>query len=321
MRFAKWAMLTCLSLGVATQAAAANEYPARPVHLVVPFPAGSTTDAMARFLGERVAKALGQSVIVENKAGAQGSIAAAEVSRATGDGYTLLVGTNSTQSANVHLFKKLPYDPAQDFVAITQFTMNPLILVVRPDLPVQDVEQFLAYVKANPGKLNYGTGNTGSLAAVQMLKSMAGIQAMDVPYAGTPQAITDLLAGRLDFMITDISVTRSYIEAGKLRALAVTPRERVASLPNIPTLAEAGVADYEFVAWGGLFAPAGTPAPVVDRLNQVFVQALQSDEATAFFAKQGQQAAPRTPQDFTDYVVAQTDLWGELLAAAGQKKQ
>ncbi|CAM3928744.1 Bug family tripartite tricarboxylate transporter substrate binding protein [Bordetella muralis] len=321
MRFTKWAMLACLSLGVAAQAAAANEYPSRSVHLVVPFPAGSTTDAMARFLGERVAKALGQSVIVENKAGAQGSIAASEVSRAAADGYTLLVGTNSTQSANVHLFKKLPYDPARDFAAITQFTMNPLILVVRPDLPAQDVEQFLAYAKANPGKLNYGTGNTGSLAAAQMLKSMAGIQAMEVPYAGTPQAITDLLAGRLDFMITDISVTRPYIEAGKLRALAVTPRERVVSLPDIPTFAEAGLPDYEFVAWGGLFAPSGTPAPVVDRLNQVFVQALQSDEAAAFFAKQGQQAAPRTPQDFADYVVAQTDLWGELLAAAGQKKQ
>ncbi|MCJ9711506.1 tripartite tricarboxylate transporter substrate binding protein, partial [Bordetella hinzii] len=192
---------------------------------------------------------------------------------------------------------------------------------VRPDLPVQDVAQFIAYAKAHPGRLNYGTGNTGSLAAAQMLKSMAGIQAMDVPYAGTPQAITDLLAGRLDFMITDISVTRPYIEAGKLRALAVTPRQRVASLPDTPTLAQSGLPDYEFVAWGGLFAPAATPAPIIDRLNQAFVQALQSAEASAFFAKQGQEAAPRTPRAFDDYVAAQTVLWGELLAAAGQKKQ
>lgn len=321
MRIAQWLVLGCLSFGIAASASAADDYPARPVHLVVPFPAGSTTDAMARFLGERVAKTLGQSVVVENKAGAQGSIAASEVSRAKADGYTLLVGTNSTQSANVHLFKKLPYDPARDFAAITQFTMNPLVLVVRPDLPVKSVEEFLAYAKANPGKLNYGTGNTGSLAAAQMLKSMAGIQAMDVPYAGTPQAITDVLAGRLDFMITDISVTRPYVEAGKLRALAVTPKERVASFPDVPTFAEAGLPDYEFVAWGGLFAPAGTPAPVIERLNQAFVQALKSDEAAAFFARQGQQAAPRTPQAFTDYVVAQTDLWGELLTAAGQTKK
>lgn len=321
MRVAQWLVLGCLSLGIAVSANAADDYPARPVHLVVPFPAGSTTDAMARFLGERVAKTLGQSVVVENKAGAQGSIAASEVSRAKADGYTLLVDTNSTQSANVHLFKQLPYDPARDFAAITQFTMNPLVLVVRPDLPAKNVEEFLAYAKANPGKLNYGTGNTGSLAAAQMLKSMAGIQAMDVPYAGTPQAITDVLAGRLDFMITDISVTRPYVEAGKLRALAVTPKARVASFPDVPTFAEAGLPDYEFVAWGGLFAPAGTPAPVIERLNQAFVQALNSDEAAAFFAKQGQQAAPRTPQEFTDYVVAQTDLWGELLTAAGQTKK
>ncbi|QDJ40930.1 hypothetical protein CBR71_06500 [Bordetella hinzii] len=320
MKIASLLLAAGLALGVSAPAAAAA-YPERPIRLVVPFPAGSTTDAMARFLGERVARTLGQSVIVENKAGAQGSIAASEVSRAAPDGYTLLVGTNSTQSANVHLFHKLSYDPSRDFAGITQFTMNPLVLVVRPDLPVQDVAQFIAYAKAHPGRLNYGTGNTGSLAAAQMLKSMAGIQAMDVPYAGTPQAITDLLAGRLDFMITDISVTRPYIEAGKLRALAVTPRQGVASLPDTPTLAQSGLPDYEFVAWGGLFAPAATPAPIIDRLNQAFVQALQSAEASAFFAKQGQEAAPRTPRAFDDYVAAQTVLWGELLAAAGQKKQ
>lgn len=321
MKMASLLLAASLAFAGTAPAFAASDYPARPIRLVVPFPAGSTTDAMARFLGERVAKTLGQSVIVENKAGAQGSIAASEVSRAAPDGYTLLVGTNSTQSANVHLFNKLSYDPGRDFAAITQFTMNPLVLVVRPDLPAQDVKQFIAYAKANPGELNYGTGNSGSLAAAQMLKSMAGIQAMDVPYAGTPQAITDLLAGRLDFMITDISVTRPYIEAGKLRALAVTPRERVASLPDIPTLAQSGLPDYEFVAWGGLFAPAATPAPVIDRLNQAFVAALKSDEASVFFAKQGQEAAPRTPRAFNDYVAAQTVLWGELLAAAGQKKQ
>ncbi|MCJ9712233.1 tripartite tricarboxylate transporter substrate binding protein, partial [Bordetella hinzii] len=164
MKIASLLLAAGLALGVSAPAAAAA-YPERPIRLVVPFPAGSTTDAMARFLGERVARTLGQSVIVENKAGAQGSIAASEVSRAAPDGYTLLVGTNSTQSANVHLFHKLSYDPGRDFAGITQFTMNPLVLVVRPDLPVQDVAQFIAYAKAHPGRLNYGTGNTGSLAA------------------------------------------------------------------------------------------------------------------------------------------------------------
>ncbi len=297
------------------------DYPSRPIRLIVPFPAGSTTDAMARFLGERVARTLGQSVIVENKAGAQGSIAAAEVSRAAPDGYSLLVGTNSTQAANIHLFKSLPYDPRKDFSAITQFSINPLVLVARPDLPVKNLREFIAYAKARPGELNYGTGNSGSLAAVQMLKTMTGIDALDIPYAGTPQAITDLLAGRLDFMITDISVTRAYIETGKLRALGVTTVDPVASLPGVPPLTQAGLPGYEFVAWGGLFAPASTPAPIVALLNKVFTQELRSSEAQEFFAKQGQQSAPRSSQDFSNYVADQTVVWGELLTQAGKEKQ
>jgi len=313
------AALLCLSF--ALPAARAETYPARPIRLVVPFPAGSTTDTMARFLGERVGHALGQACIVENKAGAQGSIAAAEVSRAVPDGYTLLVGTNSTQSANVHLFKSLPYDPARDFVAITQFSMNPLVLVVRAGLPVQDLDGFLKYARQHPGKLNYGTGNSGSLVAAQMLKDLAGIDAMDVPYPGTPQAMNDLLAGRLDFMITDISVTKPYIEAGKVRALGVTPRTPTRALPGTPTLAQAGLPGYEFVAWGGLFAPAGTPQPIVERINQAFVDALRSPEAAAFFAKQGLEPTPRTPAEFSGYVAQQTVLWGKLLSAAGQVQQ
>jgi tripartite-type tricarboxylate transporter receptor subunit TctC len=315
-RFTLGAALLCLSFGLSS--AQADTYPSRSVRLVVPFPAGSTTDTMARFLGERVGQALGQTFIVENKAGAQGSIAASEVSRAAPDGYTLLVGTNSTQAANVHLFKTLPYDPAKDFTAITQFTMNPLVMVVRDDLPAKDLKGFLDYAKQHQGKLNYGTGNSGSLVAAQMLKDLAGLQAMDVPYPGTPQAMNDLLAGRLDFMITDISVTKPHIQAGKVRALGVTPSVRTSALPDTPTLAEAGLPGYEFVAWGGLFAPAGTPQPIIEKLNNAFVDALRSPEAAAFFAKQGLEPTPRTPQDFSHYVAEQTVLWGKLLNAAGQ---
>lgn len=314
--FKRSAVLLCLSF--MSVSAYAQTYPTRSVKMVVPFPAGSTTDAMARFLSERVGRELGQSFIVENKAGAQGSIAAAEVSRATPDGYTLLVGTNSTQSANVHLFKDLSYDPAKDFSAITQFTMNPLVMVVRDSLPVQDLAGFLKYAKQQPGKLNYGTGNSGSLVAAQMLKDIAGIDAMDVPYPGTPQAMNDLLAGRLDFMITDVSVTKPHIQAGNVRALGVTPTTRISALPATPTLAEAGLPGYEFVAWGGLFAPAGTPQPIVERLNKAFVDALNSPEGKAFFANQGLEPTPRTPADFSAYVAQQTVLWGKLLSAAGQ---
>ncbi|MFW7341295.1 tripartite tricarboxylate transporter substrate binding protein [Pollutimonas sp. H1-120] len=321
MNILKIGLSVALSLSAIAPAWSADNYPSRSVRLIVPFPAGSTTDTMARFLSEQVGSELGQPLVVENKAGAQGSIAAAEVSRARPDGYTLLVGTNSTQSANVHLFKKLPYDPVKDFTAITQFTMNPLVLVVRPDLPVKDLGEFLEYAKAHPGTLNYGVGNTGSLAAVQMMKGMTGIEAMDIQYSGTPQAITDLIAGRLDFMITDISVTRPYIETGKLRALAVTPLKPTEALPDVPTFDTSGLKGYEFVAWGGLFAPAGTDPAIVAKINKAFTKALNSPEAAAFLGKQGLEPAPRTPEDFTGYVAAQTIMWGKLLADAGQPKK
>ena len=321
MKIFKLAVALTVALLGTTAAWSADNYPDRSIRLVVPFPAGSTTDTMARFLSDQVRAELGQTLVVENKAGAQGSIAAAEVSRAAPDGYTLLVGTNSTQSANVHLFKKLSYDPAKDFTAITQFSMNPLVLVVRPDLPVTNLQEFLDHAKSRPGQLNYGVGNTGSLAAVQMLKSITGIEAMDIQYAGTPQAITDLIAGRLDFMITDISVTKPYIDTGKLRALGVTPIKTTSALPGIPTLAEAGLKGYEFVAWGGLFAPAGTDPAIIDRINKAFVKALNSPQAAEFFSKQGLEPTPRTPADFTDYVTAQTEMWGKLLADAGQPKK
>ncbi|TKR55092.1 tripartite tricarboxylate transporter substrate binding protein [Allopusillimonas ginsengisoli] len=310
-----------LALFGVTPVWSSTTYPERPITMVVPFPAGSTTDAMTRFLSKEVEAELGQTLVVENKAGAQGSIAAAYVSRAKADGYTLLVGTNSTQSANVHLFKDLSYDPAKDFAAITQFTMNPLVLVVREDLPVKTLPEFLEYAKSRPGKLNYGVGNSGSLASVQMLKDMTGIDAMDIQYAGTPQAITDLIAGRLDFMITDISVTRPYVEAGKLRALGVTPIKTTRALPNVPTMHAAGLSGYDFVAWGGLFAPEGTDPAIVDRLNKAFVNALKSPRAAEFFDRQGQEAFPRSPNDFTSYVSAQTDMWGALLAKTGRAKQ
>ncbi|ARP91818.1 hypothetical protein CAL14_17260 [Bordetella genomosp. 9] len=321
MNLPKLAAALALVLAGVSSAQAGDDFPSRPIRMVVPFPAGSATDVMARYMGERVGRLLGQTFIVENKGGAQGSIAAADVSRAKPDGYTLLVGTNTTQSANVHLFKTLPYDPSRDFAAITQFSTNPLVLVVRHDLPVTDVRSFLDYAKARPGQLNYGVGNSGSLVAAQMLKEQAGIDAVDVPYAGTPQAMNDMLAGRLDFMITDISVTRSHIEAGKLRALGVTPRQPSAVLPGVPPLAQAGLPGYEFVAWGGLFAPAGTDPAIIDKLNRAFVQVLSNQETAAYFGQYGLQPTPRTPADFSRYVADQTVLWGKLLAAAGQQKQ
>lgn len=301
--------------------AAGAAFPTRPVRMVVPFPPGSTTDAMARFLGERVSRTIGQPVVIDNKAGAQGSIAAAEVARATPDGYTLLVGTNSTQAANVHLIKSLPYDPRKDFAAITQFAVNPLVMVTRADLPATTLAEFLTYARARPGQLNYGVANTGSLVTAQKLTTMAGLQAEGISYPGSPQAIADLLAARLDFMITDVSVTRAHIESGKLTALGVTTQQRLASLPNVPTLSEAGLPGYEFTAWGGLFAPAATPPAVIGTLNKAFVEALSSSDAQRFFERQGQVAAPMTAAQFSGYVDEEIATWGRLIAASGRKAE
>lgn len=297
------------------------DYPSRTLRLVVPFPAGSTTDAMARFLGDKVSKELKQTVIVDNRPGAQGSIAATEVARAAPDGYTLLVGTNSTQAANAHLFEKLAYDPRKDFAAITRFAINPLVMVVRPGFPASNLQEFIAQARAKQNGLNYGVGNTGSLVTASKLMAGADFSAVAVNYPGSPQAISDLLAGRLDFMITDVSVTRAYIESGKLSALAVTTAQRVPALPNVPTMVEAGVPGYEFSAWGGLFAPANTPRPIVEQLGKVFAAAIDSPEGRVFFDRQGQIGAPMTPDAFSQYTLSEIDTWGSLLRQAGLAKR
>lgn len=313
------ALAACVMLPLvqSTAAWASPAYPERPVRLVVPFPPGSTTDAMARFLADQAAPLLGQSLVVANKAGAQGAIAASEVARASADGYTLLVGTNSTQAANLYLSDSLPYDPRKDFSAITQFAINPLVLVVRADLPVKDLPEFLDYARQRPDELNYGVGNTGSLVSAQLLNRMAGIKAVGVNYPGSPQAITDLLDGRLHYMVTDVSVVRPHVEAGKLKALGVTTVQRVPAMPDVPTIAEAGVKGYEFSsAWGGLFAPAGTSPDILEKLNKAFVTALNSAEAKAFFDKQGQIAAPRTVAEFDRYVGQEHATWKTLIEQA-----
>lgn len=322
--FAKWSvgLATCLvAINLTgTAPASAQDYPSRVINLVVPFPAGSATDSEARFLGERVSKILGQQVIIENKAGADGTVAAAGVARAEPDGYTLLLATNSTHAANVHLHKKLPYDPVGDFAPIARLTRNPLVLVVNSDFPAQNLQEFIQHAKQNPGKLTYGSGNTGSLAAAQLIKTMTGIDALNVPYKGTPAAITDILAGRIDFMVTDVAVTREFVETKKLRALGVTTAARIPTMPTVPTVAEAGIPGYQFAAWSGLFAPAGTPPAIVEKLNRAFLEALKGPEADAFFNLVALEPDPSTPEELSKHVQSQIELWGRIIAETGLKK-
>ncbi|MDB5847975.1 MAG: hypothetical protein JWP29_1727 [Rhodoferax sp.] len=293
------------------------DFPNHPIRLVISFPAGSGSDIIARYLGQKVSATLGQPIIVESKAGAQGAIAAREVAKSKNDGYTLLLGTNSTHAANIYMMKDLSYDPVKDFTPITQLTANPLVLVVRSEMPVNNLQEFLKYGKERQGKLNYGTGNSGGLVAAQLLKSLSGLDAVGVNYAGTAQAVTDLIGGRLDFMVTDPMVTKSFVDTGKLRALAVTTRQRLSSSPDVVPMADGGLPGYEYASWVGLFGPAGMQAEVVQKINQAFLKALTDPETEKFFAGMGMIAAGSAPDVFQAYVLDQIKLWGRLTKEAG----
>jgi tripartite-type tricarboxylate transporter receptor subunit TctC len=298
-----------------TQHARADVFPRRLIRLLVPFLGGSATDVEARFFAEKVSATLNQKVIVENKPGVSRNLGASEAAHAASDGFTLYLATNSTHSANVHLYSKLLFDPVADFAPVARLTRNALMMVVAKDFPAQDVAAFLTYAKANPGKLSYGTGST---AAAQLVKSTAGIDAVKVSYQGSPAAITDLLGGRIEFVITDVAVTREFIEQGSLREQGVTTP--VPSLPNVPTVSEAGLSGYDFAAGSGLLAPKGTPDAVAQVLNKTFTQAMITPEAEKFFAGTLLEPGTSRSDGLAAHVKTQTDLWGRIIKESGLVK-
>jgi tripartite-type tricarboxylate transporter receptor subunit TctC len=307
-------------LGLGGPAWAQETFPSRPIRIITPFAPGSS-DVIARRLGEHVSKTLGQPVIVETRPGAQGTIASRAMTRVKNDGYTLLLGTNSTHAASPYLFKDLGYDPVRDFTPITRFTVNPLLLVVRSDMPVNTVQAFIQYAKERPGKLNYGVGNTGSLVAAQMLKAQAGFDAVAITYPGNAQAVTDFVAGRLDFMVTDPMIVKSFVEAGKLRILGLTSKQRLSSFPGVAPLAEQGLPQFDYASWIGLFAPAGLAPDITRRLHEAFAKALAEPDMEAFLAGIGMVAAGATPAEFTVFLRDQIRLWGQLTKDAGLQPQ
>ncbi len=292
-------------------------FPSQPIKLIISFPPGSTSDLLARFLGEKLGKALGQPVIVESKIGAQGVLAARHVVKSPKDGYTLFLGTNSTHAANLYLMKNLGYDPVKDFTPITQCVTNPLLLVVRSDVPAKSVTELVQHAKANPGKLSYGTGNTGSLVAAQLFKSQAGVDAVGVSYPGVVQACTDLVGGRLDFMMVDPLVVRPFVEAGKLRILGITSAQRLSSLPDVAPLAELGLPHYRYVSWAGFFGPAGLPKAITQRLNQTLVAILSESETEKYLSGLGILSARSSPAEFKRFVQEQITLWARLSKDSG----
>jgi tripartite-type tricarboxylate transporter receptor subunit TctC len=293
----------------------AQTYPSKPIKLVVPFPAGSATDHIARLTGNELNAALGQPVVVENKPGAQGGIAAAEVARAAPDGYTLMMTTNTPQAANVSLFKKLNYDPVKDFTPIARLGTTSFMLMVRPDFPAKDLKEFLAQVRKQPGKLSAGYGSAGSQVSLAMLKSMGKLDVVEVPYKGIPQAITDTMGGSLAFTFVDLGNALAQAKGGKLRGLAVTSQKRTPLASDLPALAEE-LKGYELIAWFALMAPAKTPPEVVQKIHDAAVKSLAKPDVKEKYGVIGIDPAPMNPAELAKFIQSEIAHWAKLVKLA-----
>ena len=301
--------------------AAAQDYPAKPITVVVPFGPGSGTDQMARLYAKALGDQVKVPIVVENKGGANGFIAAQYVAKAAPDGYTLMMTTNTTHAANEHLFKKLPYDPVKDFAPIGLLSTGQMLLLVKADSPYKSVADLLAAAKKDSGKLDFGSGSSSSQVAGYALQQMAHVDMLNVPYKSNPQAITDLIGGRFSFMFADTPTALPQVQGGKLRALATSGAHRVAALPDVPTVAEAGVKGYDVSYWFAVYAPAGTPPAIVSKLNQMFNKASATSEVKAYMNQTSGTLTSSTPEGLAKFQAAESKKWGEVIRAAGIEQQ
>jgi tripartite-type tricarboxylate transporter receptor subunit TctC len=298
--------------------AAAQSWPAKPVKIVVPFAAGGATDVVARLLAQKLTESWGQQVVVENRAGAGGNIGADVVAKSPGDGYTLLMTSGSIVTANPHMYKTMPFDAARDLVPITNVATGPQVIVVAANSPARDLKDFISNAKANPKKVNFGSAGVGTqthLAAENFAHS-AGVDLTHVPYKGESAAITDLLGGQIQMATPNLGAAIGHIQAGRLRALAVTSRERSAQLPDVPAAAEV-IPGFENAGWFGLMAPAGTPREVIDRVQRDSARILQSDEFKAALAKQGMVPVANSPADFAAAIRDESSRWAKVIKERG----
>jgi tripartite-type tricarboxylate transporter receptor subunit TctC len=313
-------LLVCaLGLLSATGAARAQNFPSRPVTVVAPFGAGSTADVIIRVLADRMRESLGQPIVVENRVGAAGSIGTAYVARAAPDGHTLLMASQS-HTANPSLYHEITWDPVKSFAPVTLVGVIPNVIVVNKALPVRSLDEFVRYARARPGRLNYaGGGGVGGSPhlTVEMLKSLAGISLVHIPYRNAPDALNALLAGDVSMTALGLAVAKPRIEAGELRALAVTTPKRSPLLPNVPTVAESGFPDYDVRPWYAVLAPAGTPANVVAKLNAAIAAALKAPEVEAKLRNLGLEPEPSTPEELASFLQADTARWAGLIRRAG----
>lgn len=312
--------LVLSSLCAVSFVAMGQAFPSKPIRIVVPFGPGSATDTITRLLIDKAGKSLGTTFIVDNKPGANGLIAAREVVGSPKDGYTIMISSNSAHAANQYLYKNLGYDPVKDFSPITGLTTNPHVFVVRASLPAQNLKDLIQYGKDNPGKLNFGAGNTGGLANASLVKSLAGFTAAEISYKSPPAAVVDLLGGRIDFIAVDYFIVNDQIRAGALRALAVTSKTRLKALPNVPTVAET-LPGYELNGWVAAFAPAGTPGDAIAKLNKAFAEVIRSPEFETYMERQGMQGFVTTPEELGAFQREQVSKWADVLMKAGVQRE
>lgn len=319
---ARTVLLAATLLAVATGALAQGEaWPQRPVTIVVPFPAGSATDAVARKVGEGLGRLLGQNFLVENKAGADGIIAARHVAGSAPDGYTLLVTTNTTHSANPSIYRQLPYDPKKDFAPVGGIIRIPFFLATRIDFPADDFAGFVKAARAANPAISYGSGSTGSRASGELLKARMGFDMVHVPYRGSPQALTDLIGGRIDVFFPDPASALGMLQEKKFKVFGVTGPKRIPTLPDVPTLMELGVPDFNIVAWVAAFAPAGTPPAVVQKLNTALNALLREPDMIAFVDRIGSEILSTSPAELATYVEDDAKRWVELVEIAKIEKK
>ncbi len=292
-------------------------FPDKTITFIVPFAAGSATDQLARSLAQAITLDTKITVVVDNKPGANAFIGAQAAAKAKPDGYTVLIATNTTHAANEHLYKKLPYDPVKDFEPLTLLGRGGQIMVVNPSLGVNNVAEFVKLAKSKPGKLTFGSGSSSSRIAGELFKQMAGAYIVAIPYRSNPPAITDLIGGQIDMMITDMATGMPQVKAGKLKALGVSTLQRSPLAPDVPTISEAGVKGYEMTYWFAAYAPAGTPAPIVARLNELLVNAAKSPAAASFYQSSGTQITTTSSEGLRKVQADESVKWGKIIKSAG----
>ena len=319
-RVATWMLGAAFAL-LAAGVAGAQSWPAKPIRWIVPFAPGGTTDILARTISDKLTIALGKPVIVENNPGAGGGVGAVQTAKAAPDGYTIMGGTISTHAINASLYKTLPYDPIKDFTPITLIARVPNLLVVNPDVPAKNVKELIALMKANPSKYTFASSGNGTSQHLsgELFKSMAGVDMQHIPYKGSPAALQDVVSGQVTMTFDNITTAWPLAKAGKLRALAVTTAKRSPIAPDVPTLAEAGLAGYEIGSWQGVFAPAGTPVDVVKRLNTEIVKIINMPDVREKLVGLGAEPVGNTPDEFAALVKSEVAKWAAVVKQSGAR--